>query len=312
LLVVIAIIAVLVALLLPAVQQAREAARRSQCKNNLKQLGLALHNYHDTLNVFPYGWQSEVTGARHRRDCWFQRLLPYVEQSALANIYEADTTEYVHAIPAAISGTVVPSFSCPSDGATPGRGANGSTTAFQGSYVVSVGVGQTYSVNTATQTITVTNMNTPTTADTGGLFYTNSKTRIRDCIDGTSNTLLVSETVIRGPGVSGAWGEGGGYWGGAPHGSYGFIAAEPPNTSVADRVYACKVTSYPGAPHQAPCENGNAGGLSGRWIFARSFHTGGVHVTLADGSVRFISDNINLQTWMKLGMRSDGMIVGEF
>jgi len=77
LLVVIAIIAVLVALLLPAVQQAREAARRSSCKNNLKQLGLAMHNYHDVFTIFPYGHQTE--GVTHRRDNWFQRILPYID-----------------------------------------------------------------------------------------------------------------------------------------------------------------------------------------------------------------------------------------
>ncbi len=94
LLVVIAIIAILIALLLPAVQQAREAARRTQCKNHLKQLGLALHNYHDTYSVFPYGHQSEVTGARHRRACWFQSILPFVDQAPLYNKYAQDTTEY--------------------------------------------------------------------------------------------------------------------------------------------------------------------------------------------------------------------------
>jgi hypothetical protein len=106
----------------------------------------------------------------------------------------------------------------------------------------------------------------------------------------------------------------GGHWGGAPHGSFGFSTAEPPNTTVPDRVYSCKgnATTFPGAPNQAPCENGNAGGLAGRWNFARSYHAGGVQATLADGSVRFISDNIDRQTWMKLGMLKDGLTVGEF
>ena len=98
LLVVIAIIAVLIALLLPAVQQAREAARRSQCKNNLKQLGLALHNYHDVHNTLPYGyWSREGTvGVTKNRDSWFQRILPFVDQVALFNSYEKLNPEYSH------------------------------------------------------------------------------------------------------------------------------------------------------------------------------------------------------------------------
>ena len=147
LLVVIAIIAILIALLLPAVQQAREAARRTQCKNNLKQVGLALHNYHDvTSDCFPYGHQQEVAGGSHRRDCWYQRVLPYVEQAPLYNAYEADKTEYIHNIAASatvgyIAKTPVTMFSCPSDSTNPGYGASGSATAFQGNYVVCAGPG---------------------------------------------------------------------------------------------------------------------------------------------------------------------------
>ncbi|WP_437192812.1 DUF1559 domain-containing protein [Planctomicrobium sp. SH527] len=317
LLVVIAIIAILIALLLPAVQQAREAARRSQCKNHLKQIGLALHNYHDTHLVFPYGHQSEVTGATHRRDSWFQRMLPFVEQTALSNLYESDRTEYIHAIEtntdvniARISTTPVAVFSCPSDGSTPGRGGNGGSRAFQGNYVVSAGVGASHTVNATTGIITVTNR-TMIGSDIGGMFAQNSKIGIRDCTDGTSNTLLASESIIRGNGTA-AWGEAGGYWGGAPHGSFAFSVSESPNTSVADRVYSCKSETYTGAPRNAPCENGQSGGLDGRWNFARSFHTGGVHAAMADGAVRFFSDNIDRQTWIKLGMRRDGQVIGEF
>ncbi|MCA9090683.1 MAG: DUF1559 domain-containing protein [Planctomycetaceae bacterium] len=311
LLVVIAIIAILIALLLPAVQQAREAARRTQCKNHLKQFGLALHNYHDTYSVFPYGQQGEVSGATHRRACWFQSILPFVDQAPLYNKYSQDTTEYVHQITSDIATTIVPMMSCPSDPQTPGRGGNGGTVAFQTSYVVAAGVGQTYSVDSLNSVITVTNMNIPNVSDPGGLFGLNSRLELRDCLDGSSNTLLASEGIIRANGVAG-WGELGGVWGGAPHGSYGFSVAETPNTSVADRVYSCKATQVPGAPNRAPCENGNAGGLSGRWNFARSFHVGGVQAAMADGAVRFFSDNIDRQTWIKLGIRNDQLIIGEF
>jgi prepilin-type processing-associated H-X9-DG protein len=82
---------------------------------------------------------------------------------------------------------------------------------------------------------------------------------------------------------------------------------------VPDRVYTCKVEPiFPGPPNNAPCESGNTLGLAGRWNFARSYHAGGVQAALADGSVQFFSDNIDRNTWMRLGMVNDGLTVGDF
>jgi type II secretory pathway pseudopilin PulG len=301
LLVVIAIIAILIGLLLPAVQKVREAAARMQCSNNLKQLGLALHNYHDTNSCFPYGHQSEgfasppvLPADRHRRDCWYMRVLPYLEQNNLYQQYEADNTNYVFYIPGTIQTTVVKTLTCPSDGNAPGLGGNGGTIAFQGSYAVCAG-GVTWTGTVATQRDTAF-------GDAGGIFYVDSKTRLTDVSDGTSNTLMASEGIIRTNGAAG-WGELGGYWGGAPHGSYGFSTFEVPNTMVPDRVYSCKSTTFP----NAPCENGNAGGLLGRWNFARSRHTGGVVAAMGDASVRFITSTIDRTTWQAMGTRADGL-----
>jgi len=316
LLVVIAIIAILVALLLPAVQQAREAARRSSCKNNLKQLGLAMHNYHDVHTLFPYGHQQELyAGQTKRRDCWFQRILPFIEQANKYDLYEgyASTNayegEYIHRI--TNNGIIGPIgvMSCPSDPNSPGRGGNGSTRAFQSNYAVCAGIGSARTIDPTTFIITVTNRNVANTNSHTGLFYMNSASKMRDCKDGTSNTLLASEGIVRSNTVA-AWGELGGHWGGAPHGAFAFSAGEVPNSSVPDRVYSCKETLVPGAPNGAPCEDRNAGG--GRWNYARSYHTGGVQVALADGSVTFISENIDRQTWMRLSMPQDGLTIGEY
>ncbi len=298
LLVVIAIIAVLIALLLPAVQQAREAARRTQCKNNLKQLGLALHNYHDTHTVFPYG--HSVEAQTRRRDCWYMRILSYVDQANLYSTYEAANVDYVFYNPASIQGVVVPSFMCPTDPSSPGFGGNGTTIGFQGNYVVCAGTG-------ANPTATPPDRNIASVNDPGGLFGYNSKFGLRSCRDGSSNVLLASESIIRGNGVA-AWGDAGGYWGGAPHGSFGFSTFEPPNTTVPDRVYTCKSSTWP----RSPCESGNTLGLAGRWNFARSLHDGGVQVVMADGAVRFVSQNIDRVTWQRLGTRADGQTTGEF
>ncbi len=321
LLVVIAIIAILIGLLLPAVQKVREAAARAKCSNNLKQLGLGLHNYHDVYQKFPYGHAAE-TGVNapvnttaygdgtfwyHRRQNWFQAVLPYLEQQALYSAFDADRTQYIHnmsssATPATalIARTPIPTMSCPSDGSAPGVGAGGSSTSFQGSYAVCAG-GVTW-----TNGVAGTTPLDMSSVDTGGYFFRDSKTRITDAQDGSSNTLLASEGIIRGN--SGAtWGELGGYWGGAPHGSYAFSTFEVPNGTTPDRVYTCKAATYPGAPNKAPCESGNTLGLTGRWNFARSYHTGGVNATMGDGSIRFIRNSIDLTTYRSMGTKSDGL-----
>ncbi|QDT53698.1 Type II secretion system protein G precursor [Caulifigura coniformis] len=308
LLVVIAIIAILIALLLPAVQQAREAARRTQCKNNLKQIGLALHNYHDTFTLFPYGFNGvEGQYVVHGRDTWHQQIWPYIEQGPLYNMYQADTSNWLMYTPDAIAGQTIPGFSCPSDPNAPSTRGGGSSRSkgFQGSYAGNAGVGATFTVD-ANNIITVTN-STTVGADYTGVFGNKSNVKIGGITDGTSNTLLASEGIIRNG--TGAFGELGGYWGGGPHGAYGFSTAAVPNTSLADNPYSCMATTQPGAPKNAPCTAVSSGN---RFNYARSYHTGGVHAAMSDGSVRFVSENIDVQTWMKLGIRKDGQTIGEF
>jgi prepilin-type N-terminal cleavage/methylation domain-containing protein/prepilin-type processing-associated H-X9-DG protein len=302
LLVVIAIIAILIGLLLPAVQKVREAAARAKCSNNLKQLGLALHNYHDANGYFPYGHQNEALAKNpagadwHRRDCWYMRVLPYLEQAPLYNLYQADTANYVMYVAAGIQQTVVPTLVCPSDGNGPGKGGNGTTTSFQGNYAVCAG-GVAW--NTGTSPPTATQLDTGS-GDSGGIFYRDSKTTLQTIQDGTSNTLMASEGLIRTNGTA-AWGEIGGYWGGAPHGSYGFSTYGPPNTSLPDLVYSCKSTTFPNAPCQA------VGTTPPRANYARSNHTGGVNAAMADGSIRFVRNSITLIVYQAMGTRNDGL-----
>jgi prepilin-type N-terminal cleavage/methylation domain-containing protein len=311
LLVVIAIIGVLVGLLLPAVQAAREAARRMSCSNNFKQLGLALHNYHDTYRTFPYGHLDSSRSISLKRETWYQNVLPFIEQQAYAErirnaaiIHGNFAAEWIHRLPAETAGVAVPAFMCPSDPAGPARGGGGTNNGFQGSYGVCAGGGtEPQDLNGG---ITPAEVNV-IKDDAGGMFGRNIPLKFNACLDGTSHTLLASETIIRGS-AGASWGGMGGYWGGAPHGSFGFSAAEPPNTSVPDRVYSCKSTTF----RKSPCENGNAGGLAGRWNFARSHHTGGVLTAMCDGSVRFVTDSIQRQIWRDLGNRNDGRTIEEF
>lgn len=291
LLVVIAIIAILIALLLPAVQQAREAARRSSCKNNLKQLGVAMHNYHDTFGLLPYGYFDSNT--YHGRDCWMQQILPQLDQGAVYEQYAANNARWVMDTPATIKDMKVPTLMCPSDPSSGGFGGGGGARAggngFQGNYIMNAG----------------NQLMTRSSRTLNGLFHKDSSIRFRDVTDGTTNTLLASESILRGKNTGG-WGGAGGYWGGANHGAYGFTTLESPNTTVADQVYSCKSTTWPNAPCTA------VGGGSALRNFARSMHVGGVQVTLGDGSGRFVSENISITIWRALGSRNGNEVVGEF
>ncbi len=308
LLVVIAIIAILIALLLPAVQQAREAARRTQCKNNLKQIGLALHNYHDTHSIFPCGVFAG-TGHIYRSagmhgSGWFHQSLPFMEQSApyssISNFFASGAAvggdNEVYRAPEAIRRLRLSGFMCPSD---PNAGsiigpnhANG----FQGNYVMCMG---------STNLGTYGGWPAALHGDRrNGMFFFQSSTRMRDVIDGTSNTIMGSEGVSRGTGLE--YGGPGQYWNGYWGGPL-FTAAQSPNTPVADRIHTCLNTTT----RYAPCVTiGGTGTDAG--VFARSLHIGGVHTMMADGSVRFVSENIDFATWQGLATRAGSEVIGEF
>lgn len=290
LLVVIAIIGILVALLLPAVQAAREAGRRSSCSNNFKQIGLALHNYHDTHRRFPMGFSEAMSV--HIRECWMQLLLPFMEQAPMFNKYMADGNTYIMDVPASIKDNAIPVLLCPSDGANPAMGANGGYRpdgyGAAGNYVGCAGD----NIMWASQ-------------DTRGLFGNASKRNFASVTDGTSNTLAFSEVIIRGP-VGQGWGDGGSYWGGARWGGYGFTTLQAPNTTIADQVYECKSTTFPKAPCTSIADS------DADQNFARSYHPGGVQVGLVDGSVRFLSQTISLPTYQALSTINVGEVVGEY
>ncbi|MEP3479714.1 MAG: DUF1559 domain-containing protein [Fuerstiella sp.] len=297
LLVVIAIIAILVALLLPAVQQAREAARRTQCKNNMKQIGLALHNYHDVNLTFPPGFvvTPAAINPNDNHWTWGAMILPYIEQGALFNTLAVGTQTPSQALDNNLDAAQTPlsAFRCPS--------ATGPDLNTDGQRMIQdsdgnfrpVALSNYIGVNSSGEL-------RPLAANVDGIFYTNSKTRIRDVTDGTSNTICVGEraSLLQGTNLRGA---------------VVFMQRQAiggnDNTGV---VYATGSGRQP-----LNSTTGNA---------ARGFssnHTGGAQFLLTDGSVRFISENIDHtpaigidpevnSTYERLLAIADGQVIGEF
>ncbi|WP_417392239.1 DUF1559 domain-containing protein [Gimesia sp.] len=326
LLVVIAIIAILIALLLPAVQSAREAARRSTCKNNLKQIGLGLHNYHETHGVFPPGsiatltnggsgntirWREwmeagNTSGVGTHGTSWMLQLLPFVDQANTYNKWNFNTNVMGNR---AVAEVDIPIFYCPSRRSkvrkvdaklqldeSPGSTAIDNAfvkggTDYGGCKGAGNGFGDGFS-STGHESLGVGASSEWMGTLSGGhlgIFYPNGDTQMRDIKDGTTNTLMTGEMQrLRGNDASlslDSWSAGG--------------VANIFDTDTAG----------------SSSENGsgdNRGINGGQYEGPGSDHEGGAHFGLADGSVRFISENIDNRTFNRIGTADGEKIPGEF
>ena len=301
LLVVIAIIAVLIALLLPAVQQAREAARRSSCRNNIKNIALALHNYHETTRVFPFGFDERET-------MWHAMILPQIEQAPLYNtlIWAENGTGNWDADSANETAceTLLEVFRCPSM-AVPehddNQGMDGR---------VPVSYRAVSSSNAASDDIsTIPASVTPKIAlemQTGldGMFFGCSSIKIRDVLDGTSNTVMIGESFTDPTFVKD--GQGMDYWqmGSPQTGGWDCIPGDLGGTEYSEGLGSC----------QSPINsrrNPTIAGVLMEMSFG-SYHIGGAMFGMADGSVRFLSENMSMKVYQGLGSIKGGEIPGEF
>ncbi len=334
LLVVIAIIAILIALLLPAVQQAREAARRTQCKNNLKQLALALHNYHDTYSAFPVGNHREYRGN------WRVSILPYIEQ---ANVYNKcsfvgpnsgyltggswaapqlwvgwDTAIFNRVL----MGLKIEAFECPSSTlpafSTIGVMNNFCVPPLQTHDYVGISGGMDDLLPDAAPTPredpsgfgACTNVVYSGRACKNGLLPHLEHRNLRDCTDGTSNTLLVAEQS----GLTAGTDIRANYWGGWNGTSFGRDGDPWNNVNRHPTVTGCEIVNGITTVRYSINARSAPGG-SQPWFLnttLSSYHTGGCHGALADGSVRFMSDNMNLQTLVNASVMNDNRVMGEW
>ena len=330
LLVVIAIIAILIALLLPAVQQAREAARRSQCRNNLKQMGLAIHNYESTYSRFPAGGEGTNTTALVRQffpTSMFTSCLPYTDQAPLYNQlnFSWHYTNSANSTNAAAAKTKIATYLCPSNPTTINDPA--------GPYGTADYMPIAYTdINPATGARNkMTSSGIGSDKDSALGLYGN---KISAITDGLSNTWAVVEDGGR-PYVNGSYTPGGNTIGGAP----GVDATQlcggtqtcphrwadpdvssgisgPPTQDPASALYSPALgiqsvinnNKVPnGGPSTCPWGTNNCGPNDEPF----SFHVGGIHALVADGSVRFVSENIDIQNVRRFADRADGETINE-
>ncbi|QDT55421.1 putative major pilin subunit [Caulifigura coniformis] len=316
LLVVIAIIAILIALLLPAVQQAREAARRTQCKNNMKQIGLAFYNYHDTFNVFPVNYSlrnilgnaNDGPAIANSARSWLQFILPYVDQAPLYNKIDFSGSGGTWASffvnnpnNQSIAAMALPVYLCPSDDGN-NNGRLGGSAATRRSdynpdgtvwgvtnYKACMGSNWQYGNAAYNPVPNPAGRNAPSTDGLNmgnGILCsnqsaTNGPTRVRDVVDGTSNTFASGEAL---PAYS-QWN----WWYNSNASTA--TAAIPLNRSA----------KLPPAPNDW---NNNFG--------FNSKHVGGGHFSMLDGSARFVSENIDIGLYRAAGTVSSGEVQGEF
>jgi prepilin-type N-terminal cleavage/methylation domain-containing protein len=323
LLVVIAIIAILIALLLPAVQQAREAARRTQCKNNFKQIGLALHNYHDTYNGFPLGVTTGQPGG-WGHSFWLG-LLPYTDQAPLFNSltfngrsigYTGDGVGNTVNGPL-VRGLRIPFLACPSSPLPIFKDTGGGIQSqishyagIAGAVDDPVGTANGFFNSTASPQLNSDNCCTCTVQGIharGGMLLPNISLNFRDMTDGTSNVMVVSEQSDFAKNATDqqvvitnnhGW----------------MMGTDSLSQTAGSRRFNLTTVRYaPNAVKQTggtalPGVCNNDGANNGIY----SPHVGGAHVLLGDGTVRFVGDNINLTNLKRLATRNDGGVLSEF
>ena len=298
LLVVIAIIGILIALLLPAVQAAREAARRMQCTNNAKNITLALHNYHTANGCFPYCANGRYRGT------WYAMILPYCEQVDFQDKYDIDVKFWLEPNVSLIHPRQAV-FTCPSD-----SGVDWDTTPTIPKYNYAANLGPTSTYRNDPWN-GVSFGKSPFFSQEGGSDGFGAEGvpsyQIRDITDGTSSTLMVGE-VRQGRHADDLRGLT--WWGPGA----GFTAHFPPNTTEPDYLdtgWGNKCKAHNDTP-EWPCAEGSGNNDPPFNLSSRSVHPGGVTASFCDGSVRFVPNEIDIILWRGMSTMSGGEVIGKW
>ncbi len=323
LLVVIAIIAVLIALLLPAVQAAREAARRIQCTNNLKQLGLAMHNYNSSISTFPIGrmglnytYTTSVTG--NARRTWTFLIMPYLEQGAVFQSINFSLS-FFDPTNTTIIRTTISGFHCPSEPQSFQTEVGGTNqTRYGGDYVANWGNTHFLQADLPSGTTGPTwSWSDPFVPVAGGPpwgtikflgapFGGNVARSLAYIVDGTSNTLLMSEVIFGLDTSTTQTDDRGDIYNDDQCGAT-FMGYITPNSTFPD-VIGGAACSYPYALNP-PCRGSKSTTTDPVYNAARSFHPGGVNALMTDGRVSFFKNSISLQTWSTLSTAQGGEVI---
>lgn len=296
LLVVIAIIGILIGMLLPAMQSVRESARRTQCNNNIRQLGIALNGYYSIFEKYPQSGKILIDQRDDDRRTWFVDVLPYMDQNAMSEEYLDHLNSDFRGLsyrdlPDAVKNTNLPIFMCPSDPET-GKihfDANGNNNdqGFHGNYVVCSGSDFMKQGN-----------NQASSGMQNGVMYPTQHIKRTDVNDGLTNTLLASELLVTPVATVRDDNDVRGRYHNGRHTGTGFSTLYPPNTSIPDRFdFANENYSF------APAEQSGTDVV----VSARSFHTGGVNTLNCDGAVVFENEDVDISVWNAMGSRDDSL-----
>jgi prepilin-type N-terminal cleavage/methylation domain-containing protein len=326
LLVVIAIIGILVAMLLPAVQAAREAARRATCTNNIKQVALAQHNYLSSNKRFPHGiynlhfehWKTQppYNGKQNRR-CWMHDTMAYFGEQVLYDRFDhfmRTGSSFAYDFPECH--TVIPTLTCPSDGANPkfvtwsysspgvtgpppSLDGGGASQGFHGNYVACA---SNKYFNPVFKGSPFPEKNS---AKLNGLYFALSKVKTGDVTDGMSHTAMLSELILTPDETDDD--HRGRYYDSQAGGSQ-FTTLHPPNTSVPDFINWISKNPVPKAPG-VWCAGGECNPVHNQFLSARSYHEGGVNLATADGAVHFVTDSVDPVVYTALGSRNGDEVV---
>jgi prepilin-type N-terminal cleavage/methylation domain-containing protein/prepilin-type processing-associated H-X9-DG protein len=304
LLVVIAIIGILIALLLPAVQSAREAARRMQCMNGLKQMALAMANYESQLGALPLGVVSRPVTTGWPGHTAQTQLLPFLEEGTRLDQYDFDLRN-IFAPNRQIIAKQISIYNCPSDPNTGGEQTE--VTYGRSNFVVSFGTDRMVE-NAGGVHIPGSESRSGIDVSTDGAFQIDISRELRDFTDGTSSSALLSEVRAGPDRVEGGDMDARGLWGIYHMGAFAYTHLNTPNTSVGDAMWQGSYKRCLEAPGM-PCDFSSSSMLDTHHAAARSYHPGGVHVAFADGHVSFVTDSIDALAWHALGSINGNEVV---